>query len=78
MRRWRMLRNRWDEYPIEYLKVIGNLTHIAVGVQILKFGLVSSLKSYTFVKETRFSRVITGTIKSLEQGQNVESKFSLD
>ncbi len=65
-----------DEYPTENLKVTGNLTHIATGIEILEFRPTSSPKFYIVTKEAHFDEMIVGIVKSMEEKQNVESKFS--
>jgi len=70
--RWRTL--RWDKYLIENLKAIENLAIIAISVGVLEFELASSLKSYIVAKEVHFDEVVTRSIKSIEEKQNVESE----
>jgi hypothetical protein len=54
MRRWRISRNQWDEYPTENFKAIENLAHIVISVEILEFGPALSPESYIIIKATQF------------------------
>jgi hypothetical protein len=43
-------------------------THIVISVEILKFGLALSSKSYSFTKEAHFGQMIIKIVKSSEEG----------
>jgi hypothetical protein len=59
----------WDEYPNKNLKAKRKFINIVTNVEVLKFGLASSLKSYTVTKEVQSSGVATRNIKFIKEGK---------
>ncbi len=57
------------------IKATRNFAHVVVGIVILEFGSTLSLKSYIVIKEAHFDKIITETIKSMEEGPNRSSNL---
>jgi hypothetical protein len=57
------------------LKATKKFAHVVVGIVILEFGSTLSLKSYIVIKEAHFNKMITETIKSMEEGPNQSSNL---